>query len=214
MSALITDRVRNIEREVRRTFTDRYLQKFFILRLRQMLRKIHMQRRAAVETIRIHPAMQPELLQNVARFIFYDVEIRIITIARHEVAVALVPFRILYTEIFCLSVTFMTNQYSQGKWLAEMVLPRVSLHSTIPLHVTMQSRLSHTLSGLPHLVVQAAITLAPCCLFSESFKSIRGSLLCPQKRLGTYSVLNMTSFVFAALFDSKIGSSTACTNAR
>lgn len=187
-------------------------QQQLILGFGKMIFQVHMACAAAIQTPSIFFSVKLQLIDDGSGFIFHQEEIRIIAGAGNKIAILLIPCRIFDAKILCQSVTLMTNHTVIRNVVGgEGSSKSVWIRSTLSPCVTTGFRLSHTLSGLLHLVVQAAITLAPCCPRGSS-KSIRRSLRCPLEQWrGTISVLNMISSVRCCLFKVKMGSRMAFT---
>lgn len=77
--------------------------------------------------------MQNKLIKHVGVGSFDAIEIGVVAIARDKVSIRFVPFGILYTKIFCQSVTFMTNQLLNSRRLASLAAKACSFVSNVPI---------------------------------------------------------------------------------
>ena len=167
-TTIVADRVGNVVGEIWAFCFDSYVHEVAVLRLGEMLVEVGVEGGTAIQIARHSIAMEDEFIKKVACFILDDIEVGIVTIAGDEVSILLVPRSVFDAEVFCHSVTFFDQRKAGGKG-ASM---NVRIRSTFPLYVAIQFRLSHSRFAAPlHLVVQAAITLAPCCL-RERFKKL------------------------------------------
>ena len=66
-----------------------------------MLVEVHVERRATRQMLDVFAAVQTELFDNVGVGVFNHIEIAIVAIARHVVAVFTVPTRMLNAYVFC-----------------------------------------------------------------------------------------------------------------
>ena len=123
------------------------------------------------------------------------------------------------TQIFCHSVTFMTNHSRLYLSIIYFVVGGLALRLRLTrflaygLYVCSDYRTVKLMTS-PCLVVHAARSrcLRPV-ICPQNSKSIKGDLTCPLI-LGTNSVLNISSSVLAALFSSQIGFRTASPKAK
>jgi len=65
-----------------------------------VLFEIHVQRRAAREVGDVLRAVQAELVGDVERRVLDDVEIAVVAVARHLIAVLAIPFGMLHAHVF------------------------------------------------------------------------------------------------------------------
>ena len=92
VAAVVADGVGNVEGEIVAAFLGGHLQQLHVLLLRQVLLEVAMQGRAAGEVLDVGGAMEAELVEHGERGVLDDVEVAVVAVARHEVAVLAVPF--------------------------------------------------------------------------------------------------------------------------
>lgn len=112
-TAVITYGVGYIDGKIGTLFCNGPVHDHTILRFGEMLIEINMESRATVKILGHLFAVQVDLIEHGKLFIFNAIEIRIIDVARNEVAVFSVPLGVLYTEVLRHSVTFMTSEVMQ-----------------------------------------------------------------------------------------------------
>ena len=98
-TTFVAERVGDIEREVIAAFHSGHTEQVAILGLREVLFEVAVQGAAAGEVVDVATTVETELLDGVGVFIFYDVEIRVVAVARHVVAVFAVPASMLHTDV-------------------------------------------------------------------------------------------------------------------
>ena len=99
MSARVADRVRDVEREVVASFGRRHAQQLPVLLLREVLLEVHVQGRAAGQMLDVAAPVQAELVDDVQRRVLDDIEIGVVAVARHGVAVLAVPLGVLHADV-------------------------------------------------------------------------------------------------------------------
>lgn len=75
MAALVADRVRNVEGEIRRPFLNGKVHQERVLRTGQMLFQVAMKRGTAVQLVRILASVQSELVYRRTGLVFNNIEI-------------------------------------------------------------------------------------------------------------------------------------------
>ena len=99
MSAVIADSVRYVECKVVTSFLCGNFQQLFVLHLREVLLKVHVQSRATCEMLNIWRSVHLKLVDDIERLIFHYVEVRIVTVTWYEVAILTVPLSVLDTYV-------------------------------------------------------------------------------------------------------------------
>ena len=87
MATVVADGVGNVEGEVVAAFLGSDLQQMEVLILGEMLLKVHVEGGATREVLDVGSAMQLELIEDGQRVVLYDIEVRVVAVAGHEVAV-------------------------------------------------------------------------------------------------------------------------------
>lgn len=100
ITALIANSVTNIKGEVRATCFDGVLHNNLILLLGQMLLQIHMISAAAIKILCELVAVQDKFIYEIDTIIFGTEKVAVITLARREQPVCLVPFSIFNPKVF------------------------------------------------------------------------------------------------------------------
>ena len=100
MSAVVAHCVRDVEREVVTAFFRCHAQQLAILILCEVFLEVAVQCRTAGEMLDITLAVEFELVENVSILILNDIEVAVIAVARHFVAVFFVPFGVFHTHVF------------------------------------------------------------------------------------------------------------------
>ena len=101
MTAVVANGIRDVEREVVTAFDSRNTQQLTILSLTQVFLEVAVQCRTTGEVLNILTAVETETIENVQTRIFYYVEIAVVAVARNNITVFLVPFRMFYTYVLC-----------------------------------------------------------------------------------------------------------------
>ena len=99
MAAIVADRIRNVICEIVAAFMSGDAKELTILLLRQMLVEVHVQRGAAGKVLDVGSAMELELVKDAQRVVFYYIEVAVVAVARHEIAILTIPFGVLDTDI-------------------------------------------------------------------------------------------------------------------
>ena len=76
---------------------------------------------AAREVLDVLAAVQAELLDDVRVGVFYDVEIAVVAVARHEISVLAVPARMLHAHVFCRNHFAVEEQVLRAIFLVEFL---------------------------------------------------------------------------------------------
>ena len=100
-TAVIADGIGNVEREIVTSLLGSYLQKFHVLLLRQVLIEIHVQCRSTCQMLDVGCTVEFELVNHTQRLVLNDIEVGVIAVARHKVAILTVPLGMLHTNVFC-----------------------------------------------------------------------------------------------------------------
>ena len=98
-ATLAAEGVGDIEGEVVASLLSRHAEQLAILCRREVLVEVGVQRRAAGEMGDIAAAVQAELLDDVGVGVFDDVEVAVVAVARHVVAILAVPAGVLDADI-------------------------------------------------------------------------------------------------------------------
>ena len=77
------------------------MEKLAVLSFAQVLLKVHVQGRTTCQMLDIWLSVQLELVYHIERIIFNNVKIAVVTVARHLIAIFLVPLCVLDTDILC-----------------------------------------------------------------------------------------------------------------
>ena len=99
VATVVADGVGDIEGEVVAPFLGGHFEQLAVLLLSEVLLEVAMQRRAAGEVLDVGGAVQTELVEHRERGVLDDVEVGVVAVARHEVAVLAVPFGVLHSHI-------------------------------------------------------------------------------------------------------------------
>ena len=136
MPAIVASRIGDVEGEVVGALLRRHAEQVAILRLREVLFEITMQRRAAREVRHILPSMESELVQHIERGVFHNVEITVVAVSRHDISVFPIPLGMLHPDIlggnhlaveeylFC-SIVFVEALYCSEDSLHEGLILRI-----------------------------------------------------------------------------------------
>ena len=98
-ATFVAKRVGNVEGEVVAAFHSRHAEEVAILGLREVLFEIAVEGAAAGEVVDVSTTVEAELLDGIGIFILYDVEIRVVAVARHVVAVFAIPASMLDPDV-------------------------------------------------------------------------------------------------------------------
>ena len=99
VSAVVAKGVGNVERKVVASLAGSHTQQLAVLLEAQVLVQIHVERRAAGQVLDVLAAVQAELVEHVGVRVFHHVEITVVTVARHVVAVLAVPAGVFHTHV-------------------------------------------------------------------------------------------------------------------
>lgn len=100
VSAVVAQRVGDVEGEIVATLLCSYAKEMTILCLREMLLKIAVERTSSREMVDIATTVETEFLDGVDVFIFHHIEIAVVTIARYIVAIGFVPTCVFHSHVF------------------------------------------------------------------------------------------------------------------
>ena len=100
MSAVVANRIGDIEGKVIASFPACHAKQLPVLIPAEMFLQIHVQSRASGQMFDVFPSMQAKFVDNIQFFIFNDVEITVVAIARYFVAGFPVPFCVFNAYIF------------------------------------------------------------------------------------------------------------------
>ena len=100
MTALVADRIRDVEYEVVASFLSCNSQKLGVLSLREVLLEIEVESRTSCEVLDVFAAVQTHLVNDIERLVLHDVEVAVVAVAWHNIAVFPIPLCVLYTYIF------------------------------------------------------------------------------------------------------------------
>ena len=99
ITAVVANGIGDIEGEVVATLLGSHLQQMHVLLLGEVLLQIHVQGRATRQMLNIGRAMQLELVDDGQRVILNHVEIAVVAVAGHEIAVFTIPLGMLHADI-------------------------------------------------------------------------------------------------------------------
>ena len=99
VTTVVADGVGDIEGEVVATLFGSHLEQLHVLLLGEVLLKVAVPRRTAGKVLDVGGAMQAEFVEHGERLVLDDVEVTVVAVARHEIAVLAVPFGMLHTHI-------------------------------------------------------------------------------------------------------------------
>ena len=99
VSAIVADGVGDVISEIVASFLCCHAEEVAILCLGEVLREVHVQSRATCEVLDVRCAMQLKLVDNVQAVVLNNIEIRVVAVARHEIAVLAVPLGMLHTHV-------------------------------------------------------------------------------------------------------------------
>lgn len=98
-TTFVAERVGDVEGEVVAAFHSRHAEQVAVLRLREVLFQVAVEGTAAGEVVDVATTVEAELLDGIGVFILYDVEIRVVAVARYVVAVFAIPAGMLHTDV-------------------------------------------------------------------------------------------------------------------
>ena len=99
VAAVVADGVGDVEGEVVATLLGSHLQQLHVLLLGEVFLKVAVECGAAGEVLDVVFAMEAELVQNGERLVLDDVEVGVVAVARHEVAVLAVPLGVFDADV-------------------------------------------------------------------------------------------------------------------
>ena len=100
--AVVADGDAHVDAEVVAAVVRGDVKQFAVAFLAERFIEVQMQRRAAVQPVDEFAPVQDEFVESVgALVIFHEVEVGVVAVARHAVAVAFVPGGVFHAEVFC-----------------------------------------------------------------------------------------------------------------
>ena len=99
MAAVVADGVGNVEGEVVAAFLGGHLEQLQVLLLREVFLEVAVECRATGEVLDVVLAVEAELVEHGERLVLDDIEVGVVAVARHEVAVLAVPFGVLDADV-------------------------------------------------------------------------------------------------------------------
>ena len=99
VAAIVADGVGNVEGEVVAAFLRGHAEQLAVLRLGEVLLQVGVQRGTAGEVRNVAFAVKTELVEQVQRVVLHAVEIAVVAVAGHAVAVFAVPFGVLHAHV-------------------------------------------------------------------------------------------------------------------
>ena len=100
--AVVADGDAHVDAEVVAAGVRRDVQQFAVAFPAQRFVQVQVQRRAAVQPVDEFASVQDEFVERVgALVVFHQVEVGVVAVARHAVAVAFVPGGVFHAEVFC-----------------------------------------------------------------------------------------------------------------
>ena len=100
MSAVVTDGIRDVKRKIVAAFASGYAEQLSVLFLAQVLLEVAMQCGSTGEVFDVFLAVEAELVEDVGVGVFHDVEIAVVAVAVHLIAVFPVPLGVFHTHVF------------------------------------------------------------------------------------------------------------------
>ena len=153
-ATLVADGVRNVEREVVATLLGGHLQELQILLLRQVFVKVHVQGGTTGEVLDIGTAVQLELVDDRQRVVLDDVEVGVVAVAGHEVAVLAVPLGMLHANVLGRNHLAVEHQFLRTVFLVVLLnQSQDALHEVLVV-VVRRNLQTHELCSL-HQTVDA-----------------------------------------------------------
>ena len=98
-TAFVAERVGDVEGEVVAPFHGCHAEEVAVLGLREVLFEVAVESAAAGEVVDVATTVEAELLDGIGVFVLYDVEIRVVAIARHVVTGFAIPAGVLHTDV-------------------------------------------------------------------------------------------------------------------
>ena len=98
-TTFVAERVGDVEGEVVAAFHSGHAEEVAVLRLREVLFEVAVEGAAAGEVVDVSTTVEAELLDGIGVFVLYDVEIRVVAVARHVVAVFAIPAGVLDPDV-------------------------------------------------------------------------------------------------------------------
>lgn len=99
VSAVVADRIGDIEREVVAPLLGSHLQQMSILLLAKVLIEIHVESGASSKVLDVGFAVEFELVDDVGVGVFDNVEVTVVTVSGDHVAIFLIPLGVLYAHV-------------------------------------------------------------------------------------------------------------------
>ena len=99
MSTVVADGVGDVEGEIVAAFAGGHSEELAVLVLAEVFLQVAVQRRAAGQVFDVLFAVQAELVQYVGVRVFHDVEIAVVAVAMHLIAVFLVPLGMFHAHV-------------------------------------------------------------------------------------------------------------------
>lgn len=99
MTAVVADGIRDVICEVVAALVSGDAEELAILLLRQVLVEVHVQCGATGEVLDVGSTMKLELVEDAQRVVLHHIEITVVAVARHEIAVLTIPFGVLDTDV-------------------------------------------------------------------------------------------------------------------
>ena len=100
VSAVVAQRVGDVEGEIVATLLCGYAKEMAILCLRQMLLEVAVERTSARKMVDVATTVESEFLDGVDVFVFHHIEITVVAITRHVVAIGFVPTCVFHSHVF------------------------------------------------------------------------------------------------------------------
>ena len=99
MTAVVADGVGDVEGEIVAAFLGSHLQQMLVLLFGEVLLEVHVEGGTTREMLDVRSAMELELVEDGQRVVFDHVEIAVVAVAGHEIAVLTIPLSVLHTDI-------------------------------------------------------------------------------------------------------------------
>ena len=99
VAAVVADGVGDVEGKVVAAFCGGYAQQLAVLLFGKVLVEVEVQGATAGEVLDIRGSVQLELVEDGQRVVLDHVEVAVVAVARHEVAVLAVPFGVFYPHV-------------------------------------------------------------------------------------------------------------------
>ena len=100
VSATVAERIGDVEREIIAALLCGNAEEMTVLRLGKMLLEVAVQCTSAGEVVDVATPVEAELLDGVDVLVFYHIEVAVVAIARHIVAIFAVPTCMLHAYVF------------------------------------------------------------------------------------------------------------------